>query len=375
MDFDYYEILEVDRNADGSVLKKSYRRLAMKYHPDKNQGDTKAEEKFKQINEAYQVLSDEKKRSIYDRYGKAGLTSGGMGGGFGTGMGNDDIMDIFKSVFGGSSFGGGFGFEREEELDQYSLDNQTSIKIDFNEAIFGCEKEIHNKYLSPCSSCDGTGSSDKKLATCEQCHGRGQVFFKQGFMSFSQACPACNGSGSKIQNPCKKCHSKGFEENKEKITINIPEGIDHSNKIRVAQQGNISKNGSRGDLYIQVLVKDDKNLIREGTNVYIEVPVFFTSALLQEVINIPSLRGTETLKLPKQVKDKEQFVFQGKGIKDIYSNHYGDFIAQIKIIYPKKLNTEQKDLIKKLHLLFNKETNKSSSKIDQICDRLKKWLT
>ena len=164
MDFDYYEMLEVDKHVDGTVLKKSYRRLAMKYHPDKNQGDIKAEDKFKQINEAYQVLSDEKKRSIYDRYGKAGLNSGGMGGGFGSSMGGDDIMDIFKSVFGNNSFGG--NFENQNENEQYSLDNQTNIKINFHEAIFGCKKEINNKYLSPCSSCDGTGSKGRRICNC-----------------------------------------------------------------------------------------------------------------------------------------------------------------------------------------------------------------
>lgn len=377
MDIDYYEILMVSRDADGHQIKKSYRKLALKYHPDKNQGNKEAEDKFKLINEAYRVLSDQEKRSIYDRYGKAGLEGHGQsGGGFG-GMNSEDIMDIFKSAFGGSGFGGfggGFSFE-DESTNDYPLDAQTTVTITFKEAIHGCKKNIKYQYIKPCDDCDGTGSSDKTTSTCHDCNGQGQVYIRQGFMNFAQPCPSCQGKGKLVKNICRSCSARGYEESHNKITIDIPQGIDTNNRMRVTGEGNISSNGNQqGDLYVTIVVKDDKNFLRDGQNVYIEVPVFFTTALLGGTITIPSLNGTLELKLPNKIKDKEQFVFKNEGIKDIHSKRYGSLIAQVNIVYPTKITSKQKGILEELHSSFDKEASTQKNKLQDICDRIKRWF-
>ncbi|CAA6814907.1 MAG: Chaperone protein DnaJ [uncultured Campylobacterales bacterium] len=371
MSDNYYEILGVQESSSAAEIKKAYRKLAMQYHPDRNANSKEAEEKFKLINEAYQTLSDEKKRSIYDRYGKAGLD--GNTGGFSSNMGQDDIMDIFKSVFGGSGFG---GFDSEPTSTQeYSYDTSAEITISFKEAIQGCTKELKYKFIEPCEPCDGTGSRDKEKETCNECHGRGEIYFKQGFMSFSQSCPKCYGKGQIIKNICHSCNAKGYTTNKNTISIDIPEGIDSGNRIRATDQGNIGQDHQRGDLYITINVKDDKSFIRDGNNVYIEVPLFFTTALLGGSITIPSLKNTLELKLPNKIKDKEQFVFKNEGIKDIHSNKYGSLVAQIKLIYPDKITKTQKEILTQLHNSFDKEAKTQTNIIEDICDRIKGWFS
>ena len=371
-EIDYYEILEVSRTADKSEIKKAYRKMAKKYHPDKNNGDKEAERMFKLCNEAYQVLSDDEKRAIYDRYGKAGL-EGHMGssGGF---SGFDDLGSIFEEMFG-SAFGGGGRRRSRADDDKYSLDLGIELTITFNEAVFGCEKEINYKYKRSCKSCNGTGAKDGKLQRCPTCDGQGQVYLRQGFMTFSQTCPDCRGEGVQATQKCGECKGKGYIEEETTITVNVPKGIDDGNRLRVPGAGNISKRGMRGDLYITFHVQEDKHFVRNGNDVYIEIPVFFTQAVLGETITIPSLRGELELKLDIGTRDKQQFIFKGEGVEDVHGHGKGDLIAQIKLTYPKKLTSEQKELLKKLEDSFGVEEAKPHESIlESAFEKVKSWF-
>jgi molecular chaperone DnaJ len=372
-ELDYYEVLEVSRDCSGAELKKAYRKLALKYHPDRNPDDKEAEEKFKIINEAYQILSDEEKRSIYDRYGKAGL-DGQMGGGF-SGGSMDDIMDIFNSMFGGGMGGGGFGNSRRRDPSQkYALDFEIEYQIEFNEAVFGCEKELDITYKTYCKDCDGTGAKDGKLTTCDYCGGQGQVVMRQGFMTFAQECPKCHGVGKKIEEKCQSCHGKGYETKEDSVTVKIPAGVDSGNRLRVQGYGNESKNGNRGDLYVTFYVKEDEHFIRNGNDIYIEVPVFFTQAILGESIKIPALYGELELNLKQGTKDREQFIFDDEGVADVHSGRKGKLIAQIKMILPKKINEEQQELLEKLQESYGVESNPHKSKFESTFDKIKNWF-
>ncbi|MBE0491767.1 MAG: molecular chaperone DnaJ [Sulfurospirillum sp.] len=376
MDIDYYEILEITRDADTGAIKKAYRKQALKFHPDRNEGDKEAEEKFKIINEAYQVLSDPQKKSTYDRYGKAGLDQQGFS--HFSDMNYEDIMgdlgSIFESVFGGG-FSGGFGGTTRRKNRKYPLDLETNVTVAFNEAIFGCSKEIKFTYKKPCDDCHGTGSSDGKKSTCKECQGRGQIYFRQGFMTYSQSCPTCNGTGAKIDTPCKSCNAKGFVEIKENFKVDIPEGIDNGNRIRVARRGNIDEDGSRGDLYIQIGVETDEHFVRHNDDIYIEVPVFFTQVALGESITIPTLRGETKLELPIGASDKQQFIFKGEGVKNVHSNTKGNMIAQIKVQYPKKLSKEQKELLGSLQKSFGMQSTPCESSFEGVFEKIKNWFS
>ena len=374
-DLSYYEILEVSKSADKTTIKKAYRAMAKKYHPDKNAGDTDAEHKFKLCNEAYQCLSDEQQRSVYDRYGKEGLQGMGGGGGRRSSGGFDDLGSMFEEMFSG--FGGGGGSRRQNpaDMEKYPLDMNVDMYISFNEAIFGCEKEIEFTYKKACSPCKGTGAKNGKLSTCSQCKGQGQVYIKQGFMTFSQTCPVCNGVGSAPSDKCNSCRGNGYEETKESVSIKIPKGIDEGNRLRVSGKGNIGKKGSRGDLYVTFSVKQDKHFQREGNDVYIAIPVFFTQAVAGETLTIPSLTGELELKLDVGTKDKQHFTFRGEGIEDVHGHGKGNLIAQVNITYPKKLNDEQKELLTKLQDSFGIESKPHEGVLDSAIDKMKNWFS
>lgn len=375
LNIDYYELLEISKDADGAEIKKAYRKLALQFHPDRNQGDKEAEEKFKAINEAYQVLSDEQKRATYDRYGQAGLDRQGFS--HFSDMKYEDIMgdlgSIFESVFGGGFSSGGFGGGSKQNK-KYNLDLEAEVSLAFNEAIFGCKKEISFSYKKPCETCEGTGSKDKKNATCKECKGKGQVFYRQGFMTFSQTCPTCHGKGSVITSPCSACNGKSFTQSEDKVTIDIPEGIDNNNRIRVAGRGNIDERGSRGDLYILTHVKEDDHFVRHNDDIYIEVPVFFTQVALGETIKIPTIRGETELELPLGAKDKQQFIFKKEGVKNVHTHQLGGMIAQISIRYPKKITKSQKELLTKLQEDFGIETKHKDEKFEGVFDKIKSWF-
>ena len=344
-ELDYYELLEVSKNADKSTLKKAYRKMAMRYHPDKNPDDKEAEENFKAVNEAYQVLNDDQKRQIYDQHGKAGLEGHGARGGGGGFGGFDDLGSIFEEMFGGGGFGGFGGGQRQQKKSyNYNLDIGIEVKVEFNEAVFGCNKEIKYTYKDACSSCKGTGAKDGKLSRCSTCGGQGQVHVKQGFMTFSQTCPHCQGSGESAGTKCNKCTGNGYKEHKDSFKVDIPEGVNDGNRIRVSNKGNIAPDGSRGDLYIQISVKEDKHFVRHDDDIYYEVPIFFTQVALGCDIKIPGLRGKLDMHVPAGTKDKEQFKFRSEGVTSVQGHGRGDLIVQVKIKYPKSLSGEQKEL-------------------------------
>ncbi len=369
-ELDYYELLEVSKNSDKSTIKKAYRKMAMQYHPDKNPDDSEAEEKFKAINEAYQVLSDDKKREIYDRYGKAGLEGHGQGGGFG---GFDDLGSVFEEMFSGFGFGG--SRKKQKKSYNYNLDISMELTIEFNEAVFGVNKEIRYKYKTACKSCSGTGSKDGKLSKCSYCEGHGQIHTRQGFMTFAQTCPNCHGSGESVSEKCSSCKGNGFDENEDSFKIDIPEGINTGNRIRASNKGNIAPNGSRGDLYIQIRVKEDSHFVRHDDDIYLEVPLFFTQVVLGDSIKIPSLKGELELKIPAGTKDKEQFKFKGEGVKSVQGYGKGDLIVQISIKYPTSLNSEQKELLEKLQESFGIESKPHESIFEGMFDKVKKWFS
>ncbi len=370
VDLDYYEILEVDRNASFEEIKKAYRKQALKYHPDRNPDDKEAEERFKLINEAYQVLSDEEKRAMYDRYGKSGLENQGFQG-FGHSS-YEDIMDFFESVFG-EAFGGGFGRRREEE-EKYPLDLAIEVEITFQEALFGTEKEIEYSYKIPCEACKGTGAKNAEMVTCSECYGKGQIYYRQGFMTFSQTCPKCGGRGKVAAQKCPQCYGYGYTTKKEKITIQIPEGVASENRMRVPGRGNISPSGHRGDLYVQIHVKEDEHFVRYNDDIYMEVPVFFTQAILGETITIPTPRGERELQLHPGTKDKEQFVFKEEGFRNIHTGKRGNLVVQVKQVLPKKLTEEQKELMQKLQESFGVESRPHEEKLGSLFEKVKSWF-
>ena len=368
---DYYEILGVSKNSEKSAIKKAYRKMAMKYHPDKNPDNKEAEEMFKAVNEAYQVLSDDEKRAIYDRYGKKGLEGHGAGGGFSGGF--EDLSSIFEEMFGG--FGASSSRRRERKTYNYNLDTEIRLDLEFNEAIFGCKKDVTYKYKTACDSCKGTGAKGGKLSTCSYCQGSGQIHMRQGFMTFSQTCPHCSGSGQAVADKCDKCSGLGYKEIKDTFNVNIPEGINSGNRMRLSKKGNIAPNGSRGDLYLHINVKDDKHYVRHDDDIYIEVPIFFTQIALGSTIKVPGIRGELELNIPQGARDKEQFIFRGEGVKNVNGRGRGDFIVQIKIQYPSSLSSEQRELLEKLQDSFGIESQPHKDSFSGMFEKVKSWFS
>ncbi|WP_456382160.1 molecular chaperone DnaJ [Hydrogenimonas sp.] len=372
-ELDYYQILEIERTCTQEEIKKAYRKMALKYHPDRNPDDKEAEEKFKLVNEAYQVLSDEQKRAVYDRYGKAGLEGQGFHG-F-EGQSYEDIMDDLSAIFE-SVFGGGFTGRRSGRGsgDKYNLDLSAQMEISFKEAVFGAEKELRYRYKKPCEACRGTGAKNGEVKECEYCNGQGQVYMRQGFMTFAQTCPQCHGSGKTIRQKCPECAGRGYEEVETTITVDIPEGVDDGNRLRIPNAGNVSLDGRRGDLYITFYVEEDEHFIRHGDDIYLEVPVFFTQAVLGDVITIPTLRGEKELNLPQGAKDKQQFVFKGEGVRNVHSGQRGNLIAQIRIVYPKSLDEKQKEMLRELQESFGIESKPHESLFESTFEKIKGWF-
>ena len=351
---DYYEVLGVSKTASAEEIKKAYRSLAKKYHPDMNPGDKEAEVKFKEANEAYEVLSDEDKRAKYDQYGHAAFDpsmGGGSGfGGFGGFGGADfDFGDIFSSFFGGG--GGSSRTSRNMPVD--GDDVLVRITIDFNEAVFGCKKEISFSRIEGCPECSATGAEKgTKPETCATCRGTGRVTVQQqtmlGYMQTQRACSACRGTGKIIKTPCKNCNGKAYVKVNKKLEVAIPAGIDSQQRIVLRSQGSAGRNGgSAGDLVIEVRVKEDKIFTRRGNNVYCDIPISFTEAALGAEIDIPTLEGkTEKYNVPEGTQTGTSFTLRGKGIPDINTKRKGDVVITVVVETPKNLNTEQKKLLR-----------------------------
>ena len=325
---DYYEILGVSKTAEEREIKKAYKRLAMKYHPDRNQGDKEAEAKFKEIKEAYEILTDAQKRAAYDQYGHAAFEQGGMGGGGGFG-GGADFSDIFGDVFG-DIFGGGRGRQRAAR----GADLRYNMELTLEEAVRGVTKEIRIPTLEECDVCHGSGAkAGSKPQTCPTCHGAGQVQMRQGFFAVQQTCPHCQGRGTLIKDPCNKCHG----------------------------HGRVEHGAPAGDLYVQVQVKQHAIFEREGNNLYCEVPINFTMAALGGEIEVPTLDGRVNLKIPGETQTGKLFRMRGKGVKSVRGGAQGDLLCRVVVETPVGLNEKQKQLLKELQESFGGPTGENNS--------------
>ena len=346
---DYYAILGVERGASADEIKKAYRKLAIKYHPDKNPGNKEAEEKFKEISQVYEVLSDPDKRARYDQFGDAAFASGGGGAG---GAGFQDPYDLFSQMFGGGGFGGfenifGGGRRRDPNAPQRGSDLQYEIQITFEEAVYGADKKITVPRLSRCESCNGSGcESGSGRKTCTRCGGSGQVTASQGFFSIRQACPSCGGSGQVIEKPCKKCHGAGRVQVRKTLQIHIPPGVDTGSRLRVAGEGEDGVNGGpTGDLYVFIQVRESNVFVRDGLDLLCEVPVPFDVVAAGGVVEIPTISGKTKMKIPAGTQSGAMLRLKGKGVPSLRGGSRGDQLVRVLVETPANLNAKQKELL------------------------------
>ncbi len=346
---DYYEVLGVDKSADEGTIKKAYRQLAKKYHPDVNPGDSDAEAKFKEVNEAYAILSDSEKRAAYDSYGHAAFEggAGGAGGGFGFDMGDIDLGDIFGSMFG---FGGGSS-QRRRNSPRRGEDIGYAINVTFEEAAFGCKKDMEFSRIARCTECNGSGSRDGKTETCSACGGLGQrrVTQRLGGMAFQSTvtCEACRGTGKIIKEPCTKCRGNGMAKQQKKITVTVPAGIDNGGRIAIRGMGNDGANGGpAGDLIVEVRVRNHPTFDRRGYDIYCDVPVTFAEAALGAEIDVPTLEGNKKFTIPEGTQTGTSFSMRGMGTCRLENpDRRGDLIFTAIVETPKGLNSKQKELL------------------------------
>jgi molecular chaperone DnaJ len=356
---DYYEVLGIARNASGEDVKRAYRKLAVKFHPDKNPDDARAEDKFKELGEAYDVLMDEEKRAAYDRYGHAAFSQGmgGRGGGF------HDPFDIFREVFGGGAGGGifetffGGGGSTDREGRQRGSDLRYDMQITLEEAAFGVEKEIEVRKLDACDKCKGTGAeAGSRAVTCPSCHGRGQVISSRGFFQVSQTCPRCRGVGEIIEKPCHVCDGEGRIEKTSRIKLKVPAGIADGARLRSSRNGEAGiRGGAQGDLYVVIHVKEHSIFQRDEDNLYCELPIPFSTAALGGEIPVPTLDGKASLKVPAGTQSGQIFKLRGKGISNVNGHGRGDLVARLLVEVPTSLNAEQRQKLEEFAGLCGEE--------------------
>ena len=343
---DFYEVLGVSRDASERDIKKAYKRLAMKFHPDRNQGDESAADKFKEVKVAYEILTDPQKKAAYDQYGHAAFEQGGMGGGGGFGGGQGDFGDIFGDVFG-DIFGGGRRGGGQQRA-QRGSDLRYNMELTLEEAVRGVSKEIEVPTLVECDTCDGSGAKKGSSAqTCGTCHGHGQVQMRQGFFAVQQTCPTCNGKGKIIKDPCNSCHGQGRKQKTKTLSVKIPAGVDTGDRIRLSGEGEAGEQGApAGDLYVQVHVKEHNIFERDGNNLYCEVPVSFSMAALGGEVEVPTLDGRVNLKVPEETQTGRMFRMRGKGVKGVRGGGVGYLIVKLVVETPVKLSSRQKELLR-----------------------------
>ena len=372
---DYYEVLGVSKNASDDELKKAYRRLAMKHHPDRNPDDKEAENKFKEASEAYEVLSDAQKRAAFDQFGHAGLggaAGGGPGaGGFGGSGGFGDIFgDVFSDIFGGGGGrGGGQRVYRGSDL-RYNL------KIDLKQAVFGDTVKIRIPNWETCKRCDGDGAEPgSKPETCPTCHGQGQVRMQQGFFSVQQTCPHCSGRGKVISSPCNECHGQGRTQVQKTLSVKVPAGVDTGDRIRLSGEGEAGEQGGpAGDLYVQIDVKPHPIFAREGSNLHCSIPIDIGTAALGGSVEVPTLEGKVTLKIPPETQTGKTFRLRGKGVKSVRGGPQGDLLCAVEVETPVKLTKRQKELLQELQASLDEGGDKHSPQSSSWVDKAKRFF-
>lgn len=364
---DYYEILGVGKSASADELKKAYRKMAVKFHPDKNPGDKTSEEKFKEVSEAYEALSDPQKRAAYDQYGHAAFDARSRAGARGAG-GFHDPFDIFREVFSGGGgggsifedlFGGGGGASRDPNRAQRGSDLRYDLEIDFIEAVQGCEKEITLSKLDSCGGCKGTGSeSGSGTKVCGTCGGRGQVVSSRGIFSIAQTCPKCDGAGQIVERPCRKCNGAGRVERRSKIKLRIPAGVDTGARLRSAGNGEAGQRGGPpGDLYVVLHVRPHDIFRRDGDDLICELPISFVQATLGSEIEVPTLEGRAKISVPPGTQTATIFRLKGRGVKNIQGYGHGDLHVRVTVEVPTRLNSEQKEKLQEFAQLCDEKVN------------------
>ena len=366
---DYYEVLGVAKNVSDADLKKAYRRLAMKYHPDRNPDDQQAEAKFKEAKEAYEVLSDAQKRAAYDQFGHDGVNPSPGGAGFAEANFSDIFGDVFGDIFGGGRAGGGSRVYRGADL-QYNL------QITLEEAVNGTDVKIRVPKLDTCDTCDGSGARPGTQAqTCPTCDGIGQVRMQQGFFSVQQTCPRCHGSGKIISSPCVDCNGSGRVKKHKTLSVKVPAGVDTGDRIRLSGEGEAGQNnGPTGDLYVQINVKPHPLFIREDSHLLCTIPISMVTAALGGELEVPTLDGRVKLKIPAETQTGKVFRLRGKGVKPVRSNARGDILCKVEVETPVKLSAQQKEILQQFQASLQTSNHKHQPQERSWLDAVKDFL-
>jgi molecular chaperone DnaJ len=374
---DYYDVLGVNRDASDDDIKKAYRKLAMKYHPDRNPDSKEAEDKFKEVKEAYEMLSESDKRAAYDQFGHAGVDPNmGAGGGFRGGQGGfgdfaDAFGDIFGDIFGGRAGGGG------GRSNVYrGADLRYNMEISLEEAAKGCERQIRIPTHENCDICHGSGAKPgTQPKTCTTCGGHGQVRVSQGFFSVQQTCPTCHGSGKQITDPCTKCHGAGQLKTHKTLNVKIPAGVDEGDRIRLAGEGEPGTNGGpAGDLYVVTHIKQHAVFQRDGMDLHCEMPITFATAALGGEIEIPTLDGMAKMKIPAETQSGKVFRLRGKGVKAVRGSDYGDLMCHVVVETPVKLTERQKELLREFEQVGEGDKATHNPRAKSFVDKLREFF-
>lgn len=371
---DYYKVLELARDASEADIKKAYRRLAMKLHPDRNPGDQHSEEQFKEAKEAYEVLTDARKRATYDQHGHEGLEAqrgAGGGPGFNPGEAFGDIFgDVFGDIFGGARRGGRSQVSRGADL-RYELD------LDLHQAVFGANVEIEVPRLAECETCHGTGAAKgSKPVDCETCHGSGAVRVSQGFFQLQQTCPRCRGTGKIVRNPCDTCLGQGRVRRTRKLSVKIPAGVDNGDRIRLSAEGEAGRNGGpSGDLYVEVNVRQHDIFERAGEHLSCEVPVSFVTTALGGTVIVPTLEGQVSLKIPAETQSGRVFRLRDKGVKPVRGGGRGDLFCKVMVETPVNLSSEQKELLRRFEESLKTDHHRHAPREEGFFEGVKRFFT
>jgi len=366
---DYYETLELNQQASEAEIKKAYKKLAMKHHPDRNNGNPESTETFKDVKKAYDILSDPQKKSIYDQYGHAGIDQSMGGAGAGAGDFGDAFGDIFGDIFGGSRSNGRSNVYRGADL-------RFNMEISLEQSAKGTENQIKIPVMISCEPCNGSGAKKGSAPTeCGTCHGQGQVRMQQGFFSVQQECPHCNGVGTTIKDPCSDCRGSGRIKETKTLSVKIPVGVDDGDRIRLSGEGEAGTNGGpTGDLYVVISLKEHKIFERDGANLHCEMPISFSTAALGGQLEIPTLDGNAKIKIPAETQTGAAFRLKGKGIKPVRENHVGDLHCHVVVETPVKLTEKQKNILEELERMNQADSDKHSPKSTTWLDTVKDFF-